>query len=59
MIKCEGSCDALDYGHYGNIRKVHIFDDRYGKDWGEWFYCQCAVDGDINNGFRVEEIEDD
>ena len=59
MTGCNGSCDKLDSkGHLGKVQRVHVYDDRYAKDWGEYWYCQTAIESDRHNGFRVDILED-
>ena len=56
-MKCEGSCDRLSNGHRGEVVLVHVYDDKNSKDWGEYWYCQDAINSDRHSGFRVEEVK--
>lgn len=45
--KCEGSCEE----HRGEVVRVKVTDT--GKDWGEFDYCQEAIEEDKRRGLEV------
>jgi len=47
--ECEGSCAK----HAGVVRKVHVWHGY--KDWGEFWYCEAAIEIDRARGFTIEE----
>ena len=49
---CDGGCRI----HIGRIRTVTVVDKDSGRDWGEFNYCQEAIDEDTKRGFEVKEI---
>jgi hypothetical protein len=50
--QCEGSCGK----HVGNVVRVHITNQR-GYDWGEFNYCEKAIETDIKQGLDVEIVK--
>lgn len=50
-IKCEGSCEE----HKGDVKRVHVW---YGsKDWGEFDYCDQAIEEDERRGMQIELVK--
>ncbi len=49
--KCEGSCEE----HRGQVVRVKVTD--IGKDWGEFDYCEEAIEEDERRGLDVKIIE--
>lgn len=49
---CEGNCDE----HFGFVKQVKVYDPRISKDWGEFRYCETAIDADRSAGFVVEDV---
>jgi len=47
---CEGACKH----HVGPIQRVHVVG--HGHDWGEFWYCQNAIEEDRRRGFTVTII---
>ncbi len=45
--KCEGSCEE----HRGEVVRVRVTDT--GKDWGEFDYCEAAIEEDKRRGLFV------
>lgn len=52
--QCMGAC--LD-GHLGPVVRVNVVDPKDGKDWGDFWYCQEAIEEDKRHGFIVERID--
>lgn len=50
-MNCEGSCEDRD-GHSGDAVRVRVRLPR--KYWGEFWYCQAAIEEDRKRGFTVE-----
>jgi len=50
--ECQGGCEK----HVGAVRKVHVGDGF--KDWGEFWYCEAAIERDRGQGFTVKVIEE-
>ena len=48
---CDGSCEE----HTGIVRRVNVSDK--GFDWGEFNYCETAIQEDINRGLNVKIIK--
>jgi hypothetical protein len=48
---CEGSCEK----HIGEVRRVHVY-GKNGYDWGEFDYCDTAINEDINRGMTIKNI---
>lgn len=51
--KCQGNCST----HSEEVYRVRVT-GRDGYDWGEWVYCQRAINEDERNGMKVEFIEE-
>jgi len=49
-LNCEGGCEK----HFGTIRRVNV--SHKGYDWGEFYYCEIAIQEDISRGFEVKII---
>jgi hypothetical protein len=55
MAVCEGECKA--HGECrGDVQRVHVSKDR---DWGDFWYCERAVEKDRSRNFDVELTEED
>jgi len=50
-LLCDGSCEI----HIGSVRKVNV--SAFGFDWGSFYYCEAAINEDINRGLRVKTID--
>jgi len=55
------TCDATyahddDYPCSFDVRTVHVVRPG-GTDWGQFDYCQNAIDEDRRRGFTVTEVE--
>jgi hypothetical protein len=46
---CEGACEV----HSENLRQVHVVDNESGRDWGEFTYCDNAIQEDLRRGFQI------
>ena len=55
MINCDGNCTE----HFGEVRRVNVFDPETSHDWGDFNYCENAVMSDQGKGFIVTDIEAD
>jgi hypothetical protein len=54
--KCQGNCEVTHGGHIGPLQRVHVWGS--DVDWGEFIYCENAIDEDERNrGMIVEVIE--
>jgi len=53
-MKCQGIC-GMHNRCVGEVKKVHVED--FYKDWGEFYYCDYAIQFDESNGFTVTVIE--
>lgn len=56
LHECEGKCE----NHYGDVKLVNVT-TQSGLDWGNFYYCDCAIDNEKINkdgtlGFIVSEI---
>jgi hypothetical protein len=49
---CKCGCRSCD----DSRSNVHIFDPVNKYDWGEWDYCENAIQADIKEGFTVTRI---
>jgi hypothetical protein len=47
--QCEGACDE----HVGPLRLVRVKDMRTRYDWGNFLYCEAAIQEDIDRGFAI------
>ena len=50
-MTCDGSCDK----HVGEVRRVHVIHPAH--DWGEFWYCDTAIDEDRRRELTVEIVE--
>ena len=57
MSKCQGGCE-YDGGHRGEVRRVHVHAPQ-GIDWGEFDYCERAVEIDKERKMDVYAVDDD
>jgi hypothetical protein len=57
-MKCEGNCaqGGEDF-HRGDVRYVHVVDPDSGRDWGNYWYCENAVESDQGAGFIVTDAD--
>jgi len=55
--ECEGGC-SINNECQGPVVKVRVVGPA-GIDYGIFSYCQTAIQKDKDNGFYVEEVEDD
>ncbi len=46
--ECDGACEE----HIGDVRRVHV-QINTGHDWGEFNYCEAAIDEDRARGLIV------
>ena len=49
---CKCGCRAC----HESRSNVHILDPVNNTDWGNWDYCEDAIQVDINEGFTVTRI---
>lgn len=49
-MKCEGQCEQ----HIGRVVRVEVFDNVTMKSWGDFDYCQQAIEDDRAKGFTVK-----
>lgn len=54
--ECEGNCG--DNGHIGIVRRVRVIDEHKPYDWGEFWYCEFAIQEDRDREFIVEILHD-
>lgn len=56
--ECEGSCD--EHGrHVGEVQKCHVFGPPpHSHGWGEFHYCETAIEIDRERGLIVLPILD-
>ena len=54
MKKCMGNCEGKGNPCIGEIKRVHVFDK--DQDWGDYWYCEKAIQRDKDMGFTIEEI---
>jgi hypothetical protein len=47
--QCEGACEE----HAGPLRLVRVKDMRTGHDWGNFLYCEAAIQEDIARGLAI------
>lgn len=52
QIECESRCNYL-HKCKGSLFRVHVTSTAYNKDWGEFWYCQEAIDIDRSRRFDV------
>ena len=48
-LLCDGDCSE----HEGEVRKVHVKHLNPFHDWGEFNYCEKAIEKDSADGFEV------
>lgn len=48
MKKCDGACES----HVGEVVTVHV-ETVSGYDWGEFDYCESAIEEDRRRGLIV------
>jgi hypothetical protein len=55
-MECQGICKRYGYCS-GEIRKVHVTKNELDgiKDWGNYYYCDVAIQSDLDNGFNIED----
>ena len=51
-MRCDGACEK----HVGRVVVVGVVSES-GKDWGEFNYCQQAIQDDTEDGFVVTARE--
>lgn len=51
MPKCEADCQP----HRGEVKHVHVTHE--SRDWGLFWYCDAAVEEDLERGFTVTTEE--
>ena len=57
VLKCDAEyAHDADYPCSHDVRIVHVMRPG-GTDWGEFAYCQNAIDEDERRGFLVIEME--
>jgi hypothetical protein len=49
--ECEGNCEE----HVGKVMWVRVMDLSNGTDWGNFYYCQTAIEDDRRDGLLVVE----
>lgn len=54
--KCGGGCERELGGHRGEVKFVHVYDANV--DWGNFWYCEAAIECDKERGFTVEEVKE-
>jgi len=56
-IKCQGECSVYEDKNLcsGTVKLVHV--KNKDVDWGEFYYCDTAIQEDIDNGFEVTVLE--
>ena len=54
LAECDGRC-SINQGCVGEIQRVRV--SGRGEYWGEFNYCQTAIDIDRGNGLIVKVIE--
>lgn len=53
-MKCQGRCN--EYGECkGTIRAVNVISENGCRNWGDYNYCETAIEHDQDNGFLVYE----
>lgn len=50
-MTCEASCKQ----HTGDVLRVHVWGAMH--DWGEFWYCDTAIEEDRQRGLTVEIVE--
>lgn len=61
-LECEGACcSSFEYGneipgHRGTVRHYRVTHGM--KDWGEFNYCEQAVESDTGKGMTCTPVED-
>lgn len=50
-IECDGTCNRL-HTCKGLLFRVHVV-DTHDVDWGEFWYCNMAIELDEENDFNV------
>jgi hypothetical protein len=56
-LKCNGAChDCGDC--VGEVKRVEVLDGSGDKSWGEFNYCEKAIEIDTKNGFRVVILDE-
>lgn len=56
MRHCMGNCEGRGNECDGETKHYHVFDKE--TDWGDYWYCEKAVQQDRDRGFTVEEIKE-
>lgn len=58
MIVCNGRCE-IDKCCEGKIRRVTVYGGRCRsrRNWGQYDYCEKAIQTDIKNGYEIEDSE--
>lgn len=49
QIDCDGACE----NHIGDVIAVNVVDQKDGRDWGDYNYCEAAIEEDRDAGFAV------
>jgi len=52
--ECFGSCEK----HIGKVQYVSVKDPKTGYDWGEFYYCEDAIECDTKNGLIVTILDE-
>jgi hypothetical protein len=52
--ECFGSCEE----HIGKVQYVSVKDPKTGYDWGEFYYCEDAIECDTKNGLIVTILDE-
>lgn len=53
MLECDGNCEV----HRGDVHRVHV--SNISHDWGEFNYCEAAIEHDKAIGFDVLHVGDE
>jgi hypothetical protein len=51
-LTCEGECEE----HIGALKRVNVIHPEH--DWGEFIYCESAIEEDISRGLIVKILEE-
>ena len=54
-MECQGKCNS-HHMCFGEVKKVNVKDIH--EDWGNFYYCEQAIEKDKNNGFVITIIQD-
>ena len=54
--KCDGRCSMFGDCR-GEVRRVSVYSGNGRRNWGEYSYCDVAVQTDTKNGYLVKVAE--